>query len=359
MKGEVVYLYAFDVANEIAIKKIGQIAAGKPFPFQFQTHRAFPKDIPLYKPLAIKPPPLDTTLGGQGVDLLIRVYEVGVVSITMQVSFEVETLAQLRQFHNPRLANGTMLDAAARELCVGICANLKDVMTEGCAPPEPEAYTVFCLKEVDAVTDANGWLARHRVAVAELLTDASPGTLSEMQTAEVLRITRSYANTDLVVIDWDAALAIELGGSMDDVLYVLELANLQLEEYRVMDERLDRYLEGAYDDLKRRRLGLFGASSATLGKLRLFRVDVTKLTDEVTHISKFFGDWHLARVYLGAAERFYLNQWRQSVENRLSQLDQLYTVVNSDINSRRMVWLEVLVVIFFAIDLVMLAFWRR
>jgi hypothetical protein len=127
----------------------------------------------------------------------------------------------------------------------------------------------------------------------------------------------------------------------------------------VIDRRLDQYLDRAYDDLKRRRFGLLGTYSDTLGTLRLFRVDVAKLNDEVTHISKFFGDWYLARIYLGAAERFYLNQWRRSVEDRLGQLDQLYNVVNVDINNRRMVWLEVLVVIFFAIDLIMLAFWRR
>ena len=66
-------------------------------------------------------------------------------------------------------------------------------------------------------------------------------------------------------------------------------------------------------------------------------------------------DW---QPVLGALERFYLNQWRQSVESRLGHLDQLYSVVNADINNRRMVWLEVLVVIFFAIDLLLL-FWKR
>ena len=173
---------------------------------------------------------------------------------------------------------------------------------------------------------------------------------------EVLRIQRSYTNADCVIIDWDAALLVDLDGYLDDVLYVLELANLQLEEYRMMDQRIDRYLNRAYDDLKRLRYGLFGTHVRTLGALRLFRVDVTKLNDEVTHISKFVGDWYLARVYLGAVERFYINQWRQSVENRLSQLDQLYTVVNSDINNRRMLVLEVLILIFFAIDLLLIAF---
>jgi hypothetical protein len=233
------------------------------------------------------------------------------------------------------------------------------VLVQPSEPSEPEAYTVFCLTGLGAAQDVNPWLGENRRAIAELLTEAKPGALSEMQVAEVLRISRTYSRADLVVIDWDAALVVDLNGYVDDALYVLELANLQLEEYRVMDQRLDRHLDRAYDDLKRSRFRLFGTNVKTLSTLRLFRVDVTKLNDEVTHISKFFGDWYLARVYLGAAERFYLNQWRQSVEDRLGQLDQLYSVVNSDINNQRMVWLEVIVVVFFAIDLLLLTFRGR
>jgi hypothetical protein len=153
------------------------------------------------------------------------------------------------------------------------------------------------------------------------------------------------------VIDWDAALVVDLNGYVDDVLYALELANLQLEEFRVMDQRLDNYLERAYQDLDRRNFAFFGAANKTLRHLRRFRVDVEMLTDEVTHITKFFGDWHLARVYLGARDRFYLDQWRTSVEQRLAQLDKLYSVVHSEINERRMFWLEVIIIIFFALDL--------
>jgi uncharacterized Rmd1/YagE family protein len=99
---------------------------------------------------------------------------------------------------------------------------------------------------------------------------------------------------------------------------------------------------------------LFGAANKVLRQLRRFRVDVAKLTDEVTHITKFFGDWYLARVYLGARDRFYLDQWRASVEQRLAQLDKLYSVVHAEVNERRMLWLEIIIVIFFAIDLLIL-----
>ena len=201
---------------------------------------------------------------------------------------------------------------------------------------------------------ANLWLVENRRAVAGLLSETPAEKLSEAQVNEVLRIQRSFENTDLAVIDWDAALVVDLTGYVDDVLYALELANLQLEEFRVMDNRLDRYLDRAYEDLDRRPLPLFGGANKVLRQLRRFRVDVAKLTDEVTHITKFFGDWHLARVYLGARDRFYLDQWRTSVEQRLAQLDKLYSVAHSEMNEQRMLWLEIIIVIFFAIDLVIL-----
>jgi hypothetical protein len=50
----------------------------------------------------------------------------------------------------------------------------------------------------------------------------------------------------------------------------------------------------------------------------------------------------------------YLEQWRASVEQRLAQLDKLYSVVHAGVNEQRMLWLEIIIVIFFAFDLVIL-----
>ena len=321
--------------------------------------RTLPKDMPLYRPLAIEPPPLTARLWGTPVRLVIRVYDVGVVTVMMRAAFDARTLADLLPFHNPKLENGENLDTVASRLCAEVCSSLKDLIvgrTEFPAPPE--AYTVFCLTRIDGTKDVTRWLNEHRREVAGLLTETAADQLSECQIGEVLRIQRSFETTDLAVIDWDAALVVDLSAYVDDVLYALELANLQLEEFRVMDRRLDKYLDRAYDDLERRRLPLFGGASKTLRFLRRLRVDVAKLADEVTHITKFFGDWYLARIYLGARDRFYLDQWRASVEQRLGQLDKLYSVVHTEVNEQRMLWLEVIIVIFFALDLLIL-FWGR
>jgi hypothetical protein len=360
LKGEAVYLYAFDVANEIITPRVREILSEKPFPFEIRKDRTLPKDMPLYKPLAMEPRPLATRLHGFPVRLMVRIYDVGVVTVMMRVEFEVDKLEELLPFHNPKLENGESLDTVASSLRDQVCESVKDSIvgpTEFPAPPE--AYTVFCFTELEGVRDVNSWLVKERRNIAGLLTETAAEKLSEAQITEVLRIQRSFENSDLTVIDWDAALVVDLTGYVDDVLYALELANLQLEEFRVMDRRLDKYLDGAYEDLERRRVPLFGAATKTLHHLRRFRVDVAKLADEVTHITKFFGDWYLARVYLGARDRFYLDHWRTSVEQRLAQLDKLYSVVHAEVNERRMLWLEIIIVVFFAFDLLILLWGKR
>jgi hypothetical protein len=350
MKAEVVYLFAFDVAGEIATGRIQSILSEKPLPFEVRTDHTYPRDVPLYKPLAVEPT-LTASLNGQPLRALVRVYDIGAITVALRVAPVVGSLQELAAFHNPRLEDGSTLDQVARRLCTEVRASLQDLLIHPVPSSEPEAYTAFCLTELESVQDANAWLSEHRREVAGLLAETAPDRLSEAQVGEVLRLQRSFETTDLVVIDWDAALVIDLGGYVEDVLYVLELANLQLEEFRAMDRALDGYLNRAYDDLERRPFSLFGITSPVLRVLRQYRVDLTKLADEVTHITKFFGDWHLARVYLAARERFYLDQWRSSVERRLGQLDQLYGVVQSEVYGQRMFWLELLIVIFFAIDL--------
>ena len=258
--GEVVYLYAFDVASEIITAKIDAILSTKPAPFEIRLDRNFPKDVPLYRPLAIEPPPLNAALAGQPVRSLVRVYEVGVVSITLRVAFQCESLLDLMPFHSARLDDGRALDVAARELCEQVCLELKDLMIGAAVMPSPEAYTVFCLTQLPGVDDVPQWLNSSRTTVAGLLSETPPDRLSESQVTDALRIMRSFEKTDSIVIDWDAALVIDLAGYVDDELYVLELANLQLEEFRVMDQTLDRYLNRAYDDLERRQWSLLGIS---------------------------------------------------------------------------------------------------
>jgi hypothetical protein len=358
LKGEVVYLFAFDVANEIQTSRVSDVSEFRLVSADVRVDHTYPKDVPLYKPLAVEPTSFGATLRGSRVGVTLRIFEVGVISVVARIPVEASCLDELMSWHTQRLDDGSSLDRAARKLCSDACKSLVDVMIHSSAPSEPEAYTIFCLTQLDGISDVSVWLAEQRGSVAGLLAETHSEKLSDAQVNESLRVQRSFSRTDATVIDWDAALLVDLDGYVDDVLYVLELANLQLEEYRQMDRRLDAYLTRAYEDVQRKQLGIFGSYTQMLRKLRLFRVDVTRLSDEVSHIGKFFGDWFLARVYIGASERFYLDHWRNSIEQRLDQLDKLYNVVNNEVMNRRLLWLELLIVVFFAIDLLLLVLLR-
>src|SRR5579864_3498030 len=139
LKGEAVYLYAFDVANEIITPRVREILSEKPFPFEIRKDRTLPKDMPLYKPLAIEPRPLSAGFQGFPVRLLVRIYDVGVVTVMMRVRFEVDRLDELLTFHNPKLEGGESLDTVASKLRDQVCESLKDSIvgpTEFPAPPE-------------------------------------------------------------------------------------------------------------------------------------------------------------------------------------------------------------------------------
>lgn len=357
MRGEVIYLYAFDVANEIATHRVREVLSCQSFPYEIKTDHTYPKEVPLYKPLTFEPSHVEERFRGQAVRLVIRIFEVGVVNVAMHVAFEAASLAELLAYHKTELESGLTRDELARRLCSEVRESIKEAMTRGSEPSEPEAYTVFCLTELGD-EDALAWFSQHRREIAGLLSEAAADGLSDLQVDESVRIHRSFGKADLAVIDWDASLVVELDGFADDVLYILELANLQLEEFRVMDRRLDVHLDRAYHDLERPR-SLFGIPTSVHNWLRRFRVDATKLTDEVTHITKFLGDWHLARIYLGAAERFHLQEWQKSIADRLAQLDQVYQVLQAEVYERRMLWLEIAILVCFLIDLAILFFSAR
>ena len=161
----------------------------------------------------------------------------------------------------------------------------------------------------------------------------------------------SYYEDDIVVVDWDAALLVDAPQDFDETLYILELANLQLAELEAYDRLLDEALERSYRDLGERPLR---SRRNTMRELREIRIDLARFNDELSNITKFFGDWHLARIYEKISARFHLAEWHRTVDGKLKTLDELYQILKHDQNNRVMVWLEVGIVLLFIIDLVVL-----
>lgn len=357
LRGEVVYFYAFDFAYDMQRAPLASLLGSALEPYQVDARKRMPRGQVFYRPLVARLPDLPQQVRGQSVMLqaAVKVLSIGALSVTVRAPLHAQSPLELSAWHELTFDDGTTLEQ-------WVLATVEKARVE-LAPhairpherlPEAESYSVFCLDTGSPGIDgkAGEWLEANRAAVAAALTcESDPGLLSGQEIAESTSRWLSYYHHDLVVADWDAALVIDRPADFAETLYIMELANLQLEELEAYDAFIDDALERAYRDLgtgrrERRR--------HVLRDLQELRMDLSRFSDELSNITKFFGEWHLARVYETVSRVFHLGDWHRAIDEKLRTLDALYDTLKQDQNHRVMVWLEAAIVVMFIIDLVMI-----
>jgi len=359
--GEVVYIYAFDVAYEMVRQPVRELLGQPVAQFAVDASKRSPRHLFFYRPQMVRLPPLER-IGPNGpvrLERVIKMLPVGALSITVRVPFSVNQLEDLVEYHDLQFSNGS-LNEEVRRLAEQVHRELTPYYIRPVQNlAEEEAYTVFCIEsplrtEDGAALSAENWLRANRRVVASLLTqEPDIDHLSKQESDESTGRFLSYYEHDLEVVDWDAALILDERQNFDETLYIMELANLQLAELEAYDRILDDALERAYRDLRRRP---FRGRATTLRELREIRIDLARFSDELSNITKFFGDWHLARIYQNVSARFHLSDWHRTIDDKLQTLDDLYQLLNHDQTNRWMLILEVTIVLLFIIDLIILFF---
>ena len=129
-----------------------------------------------------------------------------------------------------------------------------------------------------------------------------------------------------------------------------------MTELRAHDDLLDRTIDRAYDDMESQgqRPALFRRSVRLLHDLREQRIELARIADEILNLSKYFGDWHLARIHEALSQRFHLAEWEQQLERSLRTVDSLYEMITKEIFDRRMLILEAMIVGLFVLDLIII-----
>ncbi len=357
-RGEVVYIYAYDLAYDTKREPLGQLLGQPVSEYSIGPSKRSPKFLFFYRPQMITlAPERRAAPGGEAeVRRSIKLFSVGALSIQIRVPFEVERLEDLVSYHDLSFPDASLEEEArrlaeqARAELLPYCIRPVEQLREG------EAYTVFWLPELpkgpDGAIPAEQWLRRNRRQVAGLLTqEEDVAHLAELQVSESTGRYLSYYESDLVVVNWDAALVVGEHESFDDVLHIMEMANVQLVELAAYDRILDASLESAYRDIS----GWTGRSRGRVRRdLRELSVDLPRLGDELVNITKFFGDWHLARIYGGLSSRFHLADWHHAIEEKLSTLGDLYELLQKDRTNLWMVILEASIVLLFIIDVIIL-----
>ena len=359
-RGEVVYVYVFDLAYDMKGMPTETLLSLPIQDYSAGQSKRSPKNAFFYRPRMIVLPG-ETKHGPHGeikIRKSVKLFSVGAISIKVCVPFEVESLQELVSYHDTSFAAGSRLEDEVYKLAENILRELIPY----CIRPvtnltQDEAYTIFCIYELPHSTDgenicADDWLTTNRREVAGLLTEEQDSTqLSEQEVEESTEQYLSYYNSDLVVVDWDAALVVGKEENLDDVLHTMEMANVQLAELEVYDHILDESLEMAYRDVARGRMP---ARRNIYRNLREINVDLARLSDELLNTTKFFGDWYLAKIFENLAGRFHLGDWHGSIDEKLKTLGDLYQILQQDRVNLWMIILEVTIVLLFIIDVIIL-----
>src|SRR5579863_2795006 len=259
--GEVVYIYAFDVAYDTARQPVRELLGQPVAQFAVDASKRSPRHLFFHKPQMVRLAPVER-IGPQGpirVERVVKILPVGAVSITVRVPFAVNRIADLVDFHDLEFTNGVLQDEV-RRLAEEVRRELGSYLIRPVPQlAEEEAYTVFCIRSPLTTSDgaplrAEDWLGKERREIAALLTqEPDIDHLSTQESDESTGRYLSYYEHDLVVVDWDAALLVDHAENFDETLYVMELANLQLAELEAYDRLLDDTLERSYRDLGERR----------------------------------------------------------------------------------------------------------
>jgi len=352
-----VFTFLYDLGGEVKLQEVAALVKGLRAE-RVEPSKSAPAYVDLSRPLAYRYPErlVETPRGVERLIVESRIYGIGAVSVALRLPFEAKDLREVNELTFLKPAKSPGLDAIAREVAEGIAGTIDRALVERyVAAVEPETYLAVVLTQTPV--PAMELFEKERQMLAGIVAgEKRPERLSAEEVRDNLRTWFRYYEDDLVVVDWERALILEPSGRYEDVLTVMEIANLELLELRVYDKYLDSVLEEAYEDITRfyGRGGLFRSARGVQEELSNARIDLVRVTDAINNIGKIFGDYYLAKLHVGLAERFHLNEWEAIVREKMATLNELYTLASHEVEHRRGVTLEAMIVLLFVIDLVLL-----
>ncbi len=357
---DVAFAVDLDLAQAILARGVvdgadraGQAVAGASTPERVQLPHGR-KSPPYFE---FKPAPLRVTLPGAPIRLgmgdsepcvategpvEVVIFDFGAVSLTYRVPIggPLSGLVGVGELlvDNPVI----VADAAARVR--QLLALIGPALTRASVEGGVEDYLVHHVQALEGYAAPGHVQETHGPLLARILR-AEREEMSRQEMSEALEARASYRPGDAALIDWYAAVVLDSEG--EDVRAVLEFANVEALEMRLLDDRLDADLEKAYATVQRppRMLSLLPARASQLRKVAAWQADSAQLYESVNNALKLIGDQYLARVYKLASDRFHLPERDTTIERKLGIIQDLYEKLHDHQSNLRMEVLEWLIVL--------------
>jgi hypothetical protein len=344
---------AFDWGEEIDLARAQSLAPA--------TYLVLPRRSRTPPSIAYRPPPLRFRLtpvhlelpgvGSLPAEVEATVFDFGGVAVRLQVPFELPP-AELVTLAGG-LADAEPLVAVARAAAAPLYAQLQPAIDRARWSELTEEYLVFQWSPGQMPLGVEELLERHAAWLAALLK-LEDESLSAEEIEQSLRLRLRYGPSDLFVPEWSAAVLIDddCGESLETIAF----ANLQLLEFRLIDNRLDDELAAAYrliHPLVRSWLPFWRSQSRSLRTVGDLKIEAHAVFERTSNVLKLIGDQYLSRLYRLVGARFHLDDWSASIERSLSVAEGVYQVVAQQSATYRTEALEVIIIVLIAFEIVM------
>lgn len=348
------FMFAFDAGFQIDLDEARKLTADAT-PYQIVRGR---RPSPGW--FGYQPAPLrllvnigSVAIGDYATDATVEmiVYDFGAILVTFNIPFDcpVDRLAAL----GLALYDNDDLQSRARKSVTDVFESIRSSIERPNLRDIVEDYCVFAIRERDGEEPPTAFLDRHAQSLGRAI-EAEAGELGEDQLARTLGGRMSYGVDDLAVIDWNAAILLD--PEPDDLIAVLQHANVELLQLRILDEELDSILDHSDELLARfvnRRWYPLFKDEALVSRFAMVQTDAAVLFEGVNNAIKLMGNQYLARVYRLASERLSLPAWQSNVQRKLDAADGVYQRITDTAATRRLETLEVVIIVLIAISIVL------
>ena len=279
-------------------------------------------------------------------------YDFGAVCVTYQIPLTGPFSGLLAL--SEALYDNEVLLADSRRLVEELLAGIVTAVKRPQIAHFYEDYVIFQLREFDEPGARERLLQENPLSVAQVLR-ADGDLRSDQEVKDAMACPISYAADDLTLVDWASAIVFDKVA--DDTRAVLEFGQVQLLELRHLDNQLDAALDRCYETLTRRapkRISFFPASgNDDLEAIGELQGESAVLFEGVNNAIKLLGDQYLARLYEQIATRYHLKSWDESILRKLRTLESIYEKLEHEQSSARLEFLEWIVIILIALELIM------
>jgi hypothetical protein len=354
-QGQIVALFAFDIGYEVSLDALRAMIETTPVQ-PLSRKKQTPTYLQYTKPPQILHLGIATGHFAEAGSVQALIFDFGAVSIAYRWKLKAGTTIE----DLPRISHDLYtlnLEPNARQQVEALMKKIEPAIVRPRLADLVEDYYLFLLENLEPPIAAEVLLGQHRGTLAQTLRfEVSP--LSRGLQDEALAQNISYYESDLAIVDWNAAIVYDR--DFEDTANVLELLNVELLEARYIDGLLDKQIQ-EYGGLVRKRIvwpiPLRTPYKQAIENLAELRLEASLLAERVENALKLVGDQYLARLHTAATERFYLHEWERIISRKLEIISDFYQLLNDRLHTAQSQALEVTIVLLILVELV-LAFWH-